>query len=466
MNAPVNFNAPSAVESEIALLSALLASPTAIESAGHIVTAADFLMPQHAAIYSAVKRMETRGVPSHDHELVINELRDMGTLETVGGRGAIVELFNAYTPTTTAEHHARAVLEKSQRRQFMAIAEQMLAAAADPSQSIDVLAQRAGERIVAVSDKGAARGTSVSLGEGLDIQWKEVEFVTNGGQVPGRMPTRFHDMKPVLRGYKNSSIYMWAGRPGSGKSSLMHAESVCHARYFLSEHKAAKPEERKPLLRAVIYSLEMPVSQVVDAIASMEARVPFAAIDDRMLTAKQAKALVDATAELSKLPIDIVDDLMCYEDIEADIKARHRRGELGIAYIDQLNLMETTAGFTGNDSERLKINSIMKKYKRLAKAIKRPLVMLHQIGRKGAGGEPQLEDLKESGMTEESSDAVIFIVRDMDEAETLQPGELQDTTLIVKKNRHGRMGRATISFDGTYKSFVSKARIAQNGNGR
>ena len=103
----------------------------------------------------------------------------------------------------------------------------------------------------------------------------------------------------------------------------------------------------------------------------------------------------------------------------------------------------------------------MPRYKRLAMAVDAPLFMLHQVNREG-DDEPKLKHLKESGRVEEQSDAVIFLYRDMDAAADIDPLELQDTTVIVAKNRHGRLGRFTIAFRGINKAFVSRATPRQN----
>jgi replicative DNA helicase len=460
-----NVDAPNAASSEIALLSALLTSETAMQDAGHLLSATDFHMPQHAAIFSAMQRMARRNCPVNDHELVINELSDSGQLDAAGGRAFIVHIVNERANAATAEHHARAVLEKSQRRRMQTVAELIAQAALDPAQDTAGALAAAMAALTETSDRGVTKAHAVTMADGLELLWQKVEHISNGGAVPARLPSRFGDGKAILRGYLNSSVYTLAGRPGGGKSSFMHAESVFHARQFLQEHTAAPVGDRQPLKHAVIYSLEMPVYQVYEAIAAMEVRLPFSTIEDGKLTPTQARQLLTGINDLSKLPLVVIDNLVYFEDIEADIRRRARAGTLGTVYIDQLNLLDTRAGYRGNDSERLKINHVMRQYKRLAMATGRPLFMLHQVNRAG-DGEPRLVHLKESGMVEESSDAVIFINRDLEEAETMQPGEIQETQIIVAKNRHGRLGRFTIGFNGQFKAFVSVTRNAQNGNGK
>lgn len=459
-------NGPTAIQSEISLLSALLGSATAIEEVSHLLTPADFQMPAHVIIYGALQRMHGRGVPVNDLTLVSHEIEEAGQLTAIHGPQTLQTLLEERAFPHSAVGHAQVILDKAKRRRLLALANTLSQSAHDATVDIDTVLSDALTSIERTAENGVTSG-AVSMEQAVNQQWTEVAFVADGGVLPSRLPSRFPEAKFVLRGgFADSGAYVIAGRPGAGKSSIMHAEAAHAARWFLAEHKRKlKAGIQEPLKRVVIYTLEMPVSQVMDALAAIEVGIPYGALYDRELNLEQIRSLNAAAADLAALPIDMDDTLTQYEAIEADIKRRWRRGELGAAYIDQLSILDTAKQFSGQDDERRRINFIMPRFKRLAMKVKRPLFMLHQINREG-DDEPKLKHLKDSGKVEESADCVIFVHRDMEEAETLQPWEVQDVTMIAPKNRHGRIGRWHIGFRGEFKAFVSKARIAQNGNGR
>jgi replicative DNA helicase len=355
--------------------------------------------------------------------------------------------------THNALYYALTVKELAIRRNLMQAADEIKKQAADRSADIEAVGARAEQLVTVAIDIAGGVDRSVSMDTALQRQWNEIENVTMGAAVPNRIPNRHADGRGILRGWVDGALYTIAARPGVGKSSFATCEAV---------HIAQHLQTAAPGQRVVIYSLEMAEREVTNAIVALEALIAYTALDDRILTPEDQRKYVAAAGRITNLPIDIVDDLTCYEDIAADIKARARRGELGTAFIDQLSLLDTRVQFRGDGLERQRINYIMPKYKRLAMTLKRPLFIIHQVNREG-DDEPKLKYLKDSGKVEESSDAVLFIHRDMEEAAGDNPPEIQPAKIIVAKNRHGKMGRFTVGFHGKYKAFVSLSRTAQNG---
>lgn len=440
------------IDAEKALIAALLTNETLTEDILEIVSSADMFILRHQHIVAAAERLHASHKPV-DAELIGDELDRVGHLEAIGGYTYLGELMRDVPYTHNAAYHALRVKELSIRRNLMKAADDIKTQAADRTNDIEAVAARAEQLITGASDIAGGIDRSVPLNDALQRQWNEIEDVTNGAAVPNRIPNRHADGRGVIRGWVDGALYTIAARPGVGKSSFATCEAV---------HIAQHLQTNAPGQRVVIYSLEMAEREVTNAIVALEANISYTALDDRILTPDDQRKYVAAAGRIGKLPIDIVDDLTCYEDIAADIKARERRGELGTAFIDQLSLLDTRVQFRGDGLERQRINYIMPKYKRLAMTVKRPLFLLHQVNREG-DDEPKLKYLKDSGKVEESSDAVIFIHRDMDEAAGDNPPEIQTAKIVVAKNRHGKLGRFLVGFHGKYKAFVSISRAAQNG---
>jgi replicative DNA helicase len=78
--------------------------------------------------------------------------------------------------------------------------------------------------------------------------------------------------------------------------------------------------------------------------------------------------------------------------------------------------------------------------------------------REGFRKVPQLSDLRESGSIEQDADIVLFIHREVTEEEEkggrqYDPDEVQDTQLIVAKNRNGEIGKVYLEFFRRYAAF-------------
>jgi replicative DNA helicase len=439
-------------DAEKAIIAALLTNETLTEDILDIVSSADMFMLRHQHIVAAAERLRAARKPV-DAELIGDELDRVGHLEAIGGYTYLGELMRDVQYTHNAAYHALTVKELAIRRNGMKACDEAKALFADRANDIEAVTARAEQLITGASDIAGGVDRSVSMDTALERQWNEIEDVTNGAAVPSRIPNRHADGRGIIRGWVDGALYTIAARPGVGKSSFATCEAV---------HIAQHLQTNAPGQRVVIYSLEMAEREVTNAIVALEALIPYTALDDRILTPDDQRKYVAAAGRIGKLPIDIVDDLTCYEDIAADIKARHRRGEFGTAFIDQLSLLDTRLQFRGDGLDRQRINYVMPKMKRLAMTIHAPLFNIHQVNREG-DDEPKLKYLKDSGKVEESSDAVIFIHRDMDEAAGDNPPEIQTAKIIVAKNRHGKMGRFIVGFHGKYKAFVSLSRAAQNG---
>ena len=81
-----------------------------------------------------------------------------------------------------------------------------------------------------------------------------------------------------------------------------------------------------------------------------------------------------------------------------------------------------------------------------------PVLCLAQLNRENTGRNdkrPQLSDLRDSGAVEQDADGVIMLHRadyyEMNET-PLKPWESVELEIIVRKNRHGRIGICSAGF--------------------
>jgi replicative DNA helicase len=122
--------------------------------------------------------------------------------------------------------------------------------------------------------------------------------------------------------------------------------------------------------------------------------------------------------------------------------------------IDQLTLLRDTPAAV-DPSPRLQYKHMVETLKVMAQDFEIPIILAAQVNRTGANrqGRPTMQDLKESGSIEESSDIVLILHREDDEPDTddlswLEHPNAAKMTLSTDKVRGGRAGRIfTLMYD-------------------
>ncbi len=100
---------------EEAVLSAMLVTPAAIDTARRTLDASDFESERHRRIYEAMLAIADRGAIV-DPLTVADELSRRGELERIGGKEHIGYLVDAVPTASNVEHHATIVVEYAQQR--------------------------------------------------------------------------------------------------------------------------------------------------------------------------------------------------------------------------------------------------------------------------------------------------------------------------------------------------------------
>jgi replicative DNA helicase len=118
-------------------------------------------------------------------------------------------------------------------------------------------------------------------------------------------------------------------------------------------------------------------------------------------------------------------------------------------------------------SEEIRISTILKNLKGIAKTLNIPIVGLNQLNRdvdNRANRMPALSDLRYSGMAEQIADKVVFIMRpeyyiDRKEAIDVPPQDKSGVAyIIVAKNRNGPVGVQRMAFVKERSMFADLAR--------
>lgn len=177
-------------------------------------------------------------------------------------------------------------------------------------------------------------------------------------------------------------------------------------------------------------------------------------------TSKQSKGkvlyfMLDANKEILKERITnnnveiVVDDTITVERIKSKCERVAKSG-LSLVVVDYLQLVSTSSI---TDCRSKQIDYISRTLKTITLELNVPIIVLSQLGRQGEEREnkrPVLRDLDVMGSLVQDSDRVIFLYR---ENYYNKDYELNDTEIIVAKNRYGATGKVDLLFDSDTQTY-------------
>ena len=102
---------PCSLEAEKAVLGSLLLLPEACDEVALVVRPEDFYDDAHARIYRHIMALHNEG-RQIDPTLLVQQLKDAGECEAVGGPAYLLELGQGVATAAHAEYYARIVRDK------------------------------------------------------------------------------------------------------------------------------------------------------------------------------------------------------------------------------------------------------------------------------------------------------------------------------------------------------------------
>lgn len=429
---------PQAVELEEIILAAILLEADAFDKISEIITENTFYKENHRHIYDACKKIKRQNL-SIDMISVIEQLKKDGNLEKIGGYLEIAQLTSKVSSSANIEQHARIIKEKELRREIISIAHESIKNAYDDT--FDTF-----ENIV-----NASLHTTNLLEAGSNTKLDKLNDVIIQNHKDRLLPKEGQRSKfDGLPDYKKGKVYILAARPGMGKTTFAINEG-----YKFSKDGVV-----------LMASLEMPSTEIVTKIESLESRIPSWRIEKNNIYR-------DELQKYDKLKLVdhnfYIDDTPAITLTHLKTKASKLKKEKGLSMIivDYLQLMK---GDTNGNREQ-EIGSLSRGLKELAKLLEVPIIVLSQLSRAvetRANKKPMLSDLRESGSIEQDADVVMFLFRPMYYALASGDRELIDATdknlveVIVAKNRGGKVGLFEVSCDLEISEFRNKDKFCED----
>ncbi len=430
---------PQSLESERALLGALLLKPDAIHDVSDTVRYDSFYAEKHRVIFETMRELSDRGEPI-DLLTLSERLQSKNLLERAGGRSYIAELVNSAPSPGNFSHYADLVTRKHLMRELITASHNIAEAAYEEDRETAEVLDSAEKMIYAIGNASATH-KFIAIGEKLDAAWDRIESSSkNDGAVRG-VPTGYPDLDSLLSGLHKSDLIILAARPSVGKTSL----ALDIARNAAVRHN----------IPVGIFSLEMSAEQLVDRMLSAESYVNSWKLRTGAVHEEtDFNRIRDALESLSKAPI-YIDDKPGSNILAMRAVARRLKRERGIGLIvvDYLQLMAPTST-KASDSMVQQVTEISRSLKSLARELEVPVLALSQLSRavEQRGGKPRLSDLRDSGSIEQDADVVIFIHREDKGNPDSERKNIAE--ILVEKHRNGPTGKVDLYFDEKRTSFM------------
>ncbi len=431
---------PWSSEAEQGVLGALLLDSDAM---GRIsdrgVEAAHFFDHRHRMIWSAIVAMTVRHEPV-DVITVFEHLRNAGEEERAGGLAYLNALAQSVPSAANVGRYADTVLEKALRRAVIAAADEVHALARRTATPDELLDQAASmfSNIRRTRVARAPRALGELVAQRLD-HWQQL----SAGETEAGISTGIETLDAALGGgFKPGRVIVLAARPSVGKTSLA-------AQLGLNVAALGHP--------VLVLSQEMQAGDLVDRAIANLGRVHL----DHLMTGKLVdddwERVTQAADTATRLPLSIDDQpALTLLDIRAKARQVQQRGGLALLIVDYLQLCASTGAF---DKRHHQIEQISRGMKQLAKELGVCVLLLSQLNRER--GEPELDNLKESGAIEEDADTVIML-----HPMGVAPDDGMLVLAKIPKNRQGRRGRLALSLHGKTQSWVhSTGNVSRRGAG-
>ena len=421
-----------------------------------------FGFPVTRSWFQAVKEMVAQGQPP-EYILVVAKLRSNGTIKTpeeLATYSAVFETIHyAGNPLAIGKH----LLELYQRRESVRIF-------ATASEKTGSLLENFQEIAFGVSK------------EVMDlISGDEVEASPCGDEISAmiKKKARFavdqHSAKLAWFGISDldeevpassGNLIIISARPGRGKTALaiqtLAETSSERTEWVYDEH--GQHHETVSGNKCLFVSLELPKEEVYARIASWFTMHSSGSFWKGSYGRQEEVTLADSRDRMNNILVWAAPSRTPWSRIESKIRGAYLRHQVKVVVIDYFGLVgrPDPGKGTGPFYEAAKLSGQIRS---LAQTLGICIVLLCQINREGAEGEPGMEDLRETGSLEQDAQTIFALYGgkpkngEVSAAPWEKPEEVvpkDDATWIkVLKNRNGKAGfKFQVHFDGSINHFA------------
>lgn len=373
-----------------------------------------FYAMRHQDIWETAGKIITAGVRP-DIVGISDELERRGRIDAIGGRAYLMDLADEHISDSLLDGHSKLVREYAinraaglEARKISSMVEEGADAGALVSEFLRVASELSAE---AEGKRRRPELASAVLGEILN------------NDPPEKLETGFGFIDKFTRISPENFVVIGA-RPGSGKSSL-----------GLGIALAASMQGKRVLFNC----LEMSTVEMTESMLAHETEIKLGRILARVLDENEkarCRVASQAGANIVFSPQKTMPELI------AKTRSMKANGGIDLVITDFLQKMNVPKA----ENRTQEVGAISRAHKELAMDFRIPVIGLSQLSRAGAGVEPTLKDLRESGDLEQDANAVYFLWK-------LAEGNHVRGFSIAKDRRGAGTDAMRIAFDGSIVKF-------------
>ncbi len=425
---------PHNLEAEQAILGSILINNDALNQVVDILSGEDFYREAHACIFEGMLTLYNKDDPV-DLITLPQVLREMDTLERVGGTDYLASLVEGTSTSAGIMYHAEIVKDLSTRRNLINRCSYIAEICFQPSYDTEEILDLAEQSIFEIAERNIDQNF-YPLSEVVKKSFKKIETIT-GDKITG-ISTGFADFDDLTSGLQPSDLIIIAGRPSMGKTA-----------FALNIAYNAALEEK---IGVAVFSLEMSMLQLGIRLLGSDAMINAWKLRKGALQDDDYLRLTDSANRLSELSL-YIDDSSGLSALEIKAKARRlkKKHNISLLIIDYLQLMQSKKS---TESRQMEISDISRSLKALAKDLDIPVVAISQLNRKvedRPNKRPILADLRESGAIEQDADLIAFIYRE--ELYNRTEENKGKAEINIAKHRNGPTGTVPLTFREQYTKF-------------
>ena len=431
---PTTYLPPQNLAIEAAVLGAALQEKSATAQVLERLTEAAFYSTKNQLVFAAIRDVATER-QAVDLLTVTQHLKARGVLERAGGALYLAQLVNSIHPSSHLDEHCAIVREQHIRRVVLEATVELQRKVYDELLDPLVLSSEALHTISQVLD-GYESHADLTVQEHFEATFERMRRNVANPGLTG-IPTGLTALNDATGGWQPGDLIIIAARPAMGKTAKML--NTMRAACLDNEH------------HAVVISLEMPASQLMDRLVAAEAKGPSisklrrGAIDGGLSEVEHIRKLSQRLYTHGHRVLIADGSSLTIQQLRAKCLRRHQQHPLGLILVDYIQLMDGPQSSRGSNREQ-EIAAISRGLKKLAKELHVPVIALSQLSRKvedRADKRPQLSDLRESGAIEQDADIILFLWRgeEYNIAQYEDGNPTAGTMLLdIKKNRNGKLG--------------------------
>lgn len=433
---------PNNMEAEQSVLGAMLLDKEAISVVAETVKGEDFYREAHRQIFEAIMELYDKDEPA-DLVTLIENLRNKGILDSIGGLSYISNLASSVPTTANVKYYAKIVEEKSTLRKLIKNSSEILDNCYEQSEDVMTILDKAEKGIFDISQKVTTNDFE-PMSKILEKSFVEIEKLYNNKNSVTGVPTGFPELDSKTSGLQRGDMILIAARPSMGKTAF----ALNIAQNAAVRHGCT----------AAVFSLEMGKEQLVYRMLCSEASIDMLKLRTGNLEDDDWVRMARSAGPLAQAQI-YIDDTPGISITEMRSKCRRLKIEHGLdlIVIDYLQLMQ---GRGKTDNRQQEVSEISRSLKALAKEMEVPVIALSQLSRAPearADHRPMLSDLRESGSIEQDADVVAFLYRD--EYYNKETEKRNIAEVIIAKQRNGPTGTVELAFIGQYTKFARLDRV-------